>query len=83
MLWNPNELNGDGYTALHLACKTDNLTRVNILLSEAHCDPNVKSNNEEVPLQMATNPEIIKDLIRHGAKTSIMYESYHKFSGNK
>ena len=63
ILWNPNELNGDGYTALHLACKADNPTRVNILLSEAHCDPNVKSNNEEVPLQMTTNPEIIKDLI--------------------
>ena len=76
MLWNPNELNSDGYTALHLACKTNIPTRVNILLSEAHCDPNVKSNNEEVALQMTTNPDIIKDLIRHGAKTSIMYESY-------
>ena len=81
ILWNPNELNGDGYTALHLACKTDNLTRVNILLSGAHCDPNAKSNNEKVPLQMTTNPEIIKDLIRHGAKTSIMYESYQNSLG--
>ena len=40
ILWNPNELNGDGYTALHLACKADNPSTVNILLSEAHCDPN-------------------------------------------
>ena len=81
MLWNPNELNSDGYTALHLACKADNPTRMNLLLSEAHCDPNVKSNNEEVALQMTTNPEIIKDLIRHGAKTSIMYDSYQNFLG--
>ena len=81
ILWNPNELDGDGYTALHLACKADNPTRVNILLSEAHCDPNVKSNNEEVPLQMTTNPEIINDLIRHGAKTSIMYASYQNSLG--
>ena len=81
ILWNPNELNSDGYTALHLACKADNPTRVNLLLSEAHCDPNVKSNDEDVPLQMTTNPEIIKNLIRHGAKTSIMYESHRKHLG--
>ena len=76
MLWNPNDLNCDGYTALHLLCKDDNETMVNLLLSVAHCDPNVKSNREEVPLQMTTNTEIIKDLIRHGAKTSIMYASH-------
>ena len=65
----------DGYTALHLACKAGSPTSVNLLLTVAHCDPNIKSNNEEVPLQMTTNSKIIKDLIRHGAKTSIMYES--------
>ena len=75
MLWNPNDLNIDGYSALHLACKAGSPTKVNLVLSVAHCDPNIKSNNEEVPLQMTTNPEIIKNLIRHGAKTSIMYES--------
>ena len=116
MLWNPNDLNSDGYTALHLACKADsfiivtyllsvhhcdpnfkggiygytalhlacktgNCTIVKHLLSVAHCDPNVKSNNEEVPLQMTANSEIIKDLIRHGAKTSIMYKSCKKALG--
>ena len=77
----PNELNSDGYTALHLACKAENPARVNSLLSEAHCDPNIKSNSEEVALQMTTNPVIIKDLIRHGAKTSIMYASYQNSLG--
>ena len=81
MLWNPNELNGDGYTALHLACKADHPSTVNILLSEAHCDPNFKSKYEDVPLQMPTNPEIIKDLLRHGAKTGIMYKSHQKYLG--
>ena len=81
MLWNPNELNSNGYTALHLACKAGNPSLVNLLLSEAHCDPNFKSINEDVPLQMTTNPEIIKNLIRHGAKTSIMYESHRKHLG--
>ena len=81
MLWNPNELNSNGYTALQLACKAGNPSLVNLLLSEAHCDPNFKSNNGDVPLQMTTNPEIIKNLIRHGAKTSIMYESHRKHLG--
>ena len=80
-LRNPNDLNSDGYTALHLACKADSCIIVNYLLSVAHCDPSIKSSSEEVPLQMTTNPEIIKDLIRHGAKTSIMYKSYRKALG--
>ena len=79
--WNPDDRNSDGYTALHLACKSGSPTTVNRLLSVAHCDPNIKSNNQKVPLQMTTNPEIIKDLIRHGAKSSIMYESYQKALG--
>ena len=81
MLRNPNDLNSDGYAALHLACKADSFIIANYLLSVAHCDPNIKSRNEEVPLQITTNPEIIKDLIRHGAKTSIMYKSYKKALG--
>ena len=74
--WNPDDIDSNGYTALHLACIAGSPTLVNLLLSVAHCDPNIKSNNEEVPLQMTTNPDIIRDLIRHGAKTSIMYDSY-------
>ena len=73
--WNPDDRDSNGYTALHLACKAGSPTTINLLLTVAHCDPNIKSNNEEVPLQMTTNSDIIKDLIRHGAKTSIMYES--------
>ena len=79
----PNIIKGgiDGHTALHLACKADNSTIVKFLLSVGHCDPNSKSNSDEVPLQMTTNPEIIKDLIRYGAKTSIMYKSFKKALG--
>ena len=73
----------DGYTALHLACENDNPAMVNLLLSVAHCDPNIKACGE-VPLQVTTNPEIIRNLIRHGAKTSIMYKSYqHSLGTNK
>ena len=79
--WNPDDRDSNGYTALHLACKAGSPTTINRLLTVAHCDPNIKNNNEEVPLQMTTNPEIIKNLIRHGARTSIMYESYQKSLG--
>ena len=75
LLWNPNIANSDGNTALHLACQADQQDTVNLLLSQTPCDPNIKNNNDEVPLQMTTNSDIIKDLIRYGAQTSIMYES--------
>ena len=72
---------GNGYTALHLACRAGNSDIVNLLLSATHCDPNVKSKSGEVPLQMTTNRHIIIDLIRHGAETNVMYESYKTFLG--
>ena len=75
LMWNPNITNSDGNTALHLACQADQQDTVNLLLSQTPCDSNVKNNNDEVPLQMTTNSDIIKDLIRYGAQTSIMYES--------
>ena len=75
LMWNPNITNSDGNTALHLACQADQQDTVNFLLSQALCDPNIKNNNDEVPLQMTTNSDIIKDLIRYGARTSMMYES--------
>ena len=74
MLWHPTDLNSDGYNALHLACKADNFNIVNFLLSVAHCDPNIKSNNEEEdskgqsPLQLTSDSEVMKILIEYGAK---------------
>ena len=61
--------------------KRINQDTVNFLLSQTHCDPNVKNNNDEVPLQMTANSDIIKDLIRYGAQTSIMYESHRSALG--
>ena len=79
--WNPDDRDSNGYTALHLACKAENPTMVNLLLSVAHCDPNIRNDSGKVPLHLTTNPEIIKDLIRHGAKTNTMYESYQDLLG--
>ena len=81
VMWNPDITNNEGNTALHLACQSDLPDTVNLLLLQTHCDPNVKNNNEEVPLQMTTNSDIIKDLIRYGAKTSIMYKSHKSALG--
>ena len=81
VMWNPNIANSDGNTALHLACQADQPNTVNFLLSQTPCDPNIKNNNDEVPLQMTTNSDIIKDLIRYGAQTSIMYESHRSALG--
>ena len=81
MSGNPNDRNSDGNTALHLACKADRPATVNLLLSKAHCSPNVKNNSGEVPLEMTTNLEIIKDLIRYGAQTYTMYQSCKRALG--
>ena len=81
LLWAPDAKNSEGNTALHLACRADQPDTVNLLLSQAQCDPNVKNNNKEIPLQMTTNSDIIKDLIRHGAQTSIMYKSHKNALG--
>ena len=81
LMWDPDIANSDGNTALHLACEADQQNTVNFLLSQAHSDPNIINNNEEVPLQMTTNSDIIKDLIRYGAQTSIMYEAHKSALG--
>ena len=75
LIGNPDASDSEGNTALHLACQADQPDTVNLLLSQTHCNPNIKNNKKEVPLQITTNSDIIKDLIRYGAQTSIMYES--------
>ena len=66
MSWNPNDvLNSDGDTALHVACKADRPEIVNILLSQTHCDPNVRNKAGLLPLEVTTNPVIILKLCDH------------------
>ena len=68
MLWNPNDLNSDGDTALHYACKADKIALVQCLLSIVHCDPNVKSTNHEMLIQLTSDLEIMNMLVECGAK---------------
>ena len=68
MLWSPNDLNSDGDTALHYACKADKIALVRYLLSAAHCDPNVKNTKHEMPIQLTSDLEIMNLLVEYGAK---------------
>ena len=54
---------------------------IHTLLSEAHCDPNVINSEGKTPLEVTRDPEVLRDLIRHGAKTDIMYKSHSKALG--
>jgi ankyrin repeat protein len=84
MLWNPNDLNSDGYTALHLACKVNSFTIVNFLVSVAHCNPNVNSKNEEVPIQLTSSLKIMKTLVEHGAQmtTDVVFKLVSNYSSD-
>ena len=65
--WNPDDVNSDGYTALHLACEDGRYATVKRLLSVAHCDPNFKGDvNGYSALHLACkagNPAIVKHLL--------------------
>ena len=68
--WRPDDKNSDGYTALHVACEIDCRDAVEVLLSEIECNPNIKSNDGELPLEMTSDNEIIQLLIEHNASIS-------------
>ena len=69
-LWDPNEmLNGDN--ALHLACKANKPHIVKYLLSNVSC--NSRNSAGLCPLQMTDNPNVITDIIIHGADSQQAY----------
>ena len=55
-----------GDTALCLACKANRSGVAHFLLSKVRCNPNTKDNNGDAPVQLATHPKLIYDLIDHG-----------------
>ena len=68
-----------GNTALHLACQADAFELVNLLLSSAKVDLVLKNNEGQTPIMLATNHEIIKYLIEHGADPQPLYEMHQTF----
>ena len=81
--WNPNLTVSNGYNTLHLACMANKCTVVHCLLSEMSCDPNKVSEAGDVPLQLTSNPEILIQLIRHGANLPNVYQTHGKILGTK
>ena len=77
--WNPDlNCNSKGDTALHLSARHDRHRVVHYLLSEAKCDPNSKNLSDETPLQLATDTDIINDLICYGSNPNNVYKLYGK-----
>ncbi len=52
------------------------------LLAECHSDPNVTDKEGKTPLDLANDPEIIKLLLKHGAKAANVYKEHSKLIGN-
>ena len=77
--WDPNSsCNTKGDTALHLSVRHHMPEVVHYLLSEARCDPNSKNVDDETPLQLATDNDIINNLIRYGSSPDNVYKLYGK-----
>ena len=79
--WDPNLTISNGYNTLHLACMANKCTVVHFLLSEICCDPNKVSEAGDVPLQLTSNPDIVTQLLRHGAKLPNVYQTHGKVIG--
>ena len=67
MLWKPSDVNDDGDTALHLACKVDKPAVVKYLLKHGHCNATVKNLRNELPLELTVNIDTVSLLVEHGA----------------
>ena len=81
--WDPNLMTSSGYNALHLACMTNKHTVVHFLLSEMCCDPNMVTKAGYFPLQLTSNPDLVIQLLRHGAKLPNVYQTHGKILGTK
>ncbi len=58
-----------------------NQRTVEYLLAECHSDPNVTDEEGKTPLDLANDPQIIKLLLKHGAKTTNVYKEHSKLIG--
>ncbi|XP_064387477.1 uncharacterized protein LOC135335830 isoform X4 [Halichondria panicea] len=68
----------DATSVLLLAVKHNQNAIVEILLVESHSDPNVTDKEGKTPLNLSNDPEIIKLLLKHGAKAANVYKKHSK-----
>ena len=64
-----------------LSVKHNQKSLVEFLLVESHSDPNVTDEEGKTPLDLANDPEIIKLLLKHGAKATNVYKEHSKLIG--
>ena len=53
----------------------------NLLLEGGRIDPNVKNNDGQTPLDLASHPDVIQELIRQGANPQDVYKTHGKVLG--
>jgi ankyrin repeat protein len=68
----------DNVAILHIACEANNYEAVELLIS-SNADPSIKDNNGQTPITIATDPKIIKLLIKHGADPIPLYAMRKNF----
>ena len=52
-----------------------------LLLEETTINPNEENNHQQTPLDLTSHPDIIRELIRHGANPQDVYETHGKVLG--
>ena len=69
--------------ALQLACEANQPKIVHFLLAERKCNPNSVNNAKRTLLQLTSDPEIIKSLLRYGANPMDVYRFHSNILGTK
>ena len=72
-----NVTNHAGDTLLHVLCQSSSCSSrvVLYILEVTQCDPNVSNAAGKTPLQLTSNPNIVRELIRFGANPTDVYKS--------
>jgi ankyrin repeat protein/signal recognition particle receptor subunit beta len=78
-----NGMTLQGASILHLACQFNKSSIVCFLLAEAHLNPCTVNHDGETPIQLASDPEIVRGLIQYGANPPNVYKTHGKILGAK
>ena len=63
------------------ACRYNQRHIVEYLLIDRHCDPNVKSKEDRTPLDLTTDSDIVRCLLKYGARADNVYKAHRKVLG--
>ena len=69
--------------ALLLACEANQPKVVQFLLAEKKCNPNAVNSSKHSPIQLTSDPDIIKLLLLYGANPVDVYKFHGKILGTK